>query len=111
VIKETKKIHTGWKEWGKLAKLKPEIKISCPFGKYQYLFEKNKKIISMIELPNYMYDGKNRWEIYCMEGNLFDDVISFATEKEARARIEEIFCKDKIKNKLSKTLKAKVKIK
>jgi hypothetical protein len=99
VIKETKKIHTGWKEFEKIKKIKPEIanKLTNHFGKYQYLFEKNKKIISMIELPNYMYDGKNRWEIYCMEGNLFDDVISFATEKEARARIKKILEKKNVR--------------
>ena len=111
MIKETKRIHKGWEEFEKIKKLKPELKIKQVFGKYQYYFEQNGEIISMIELPNYMYDGITKWEIYCMEGDLFDDVIRFDTEKEARAEVEKIFLKDSVKNKLKKQLKAKVKIK
>lgn len=60
------------------------------FGKYQYIFKGNKGSISLINLPGYLISDKNRWEIYCLKGDLFEDVEVFRTKKEAELRCEEL---------------------
>jgi hypothetical protein len=65
---------------------------SCPFGKYQYILESSKGMISLIELPNYSKDGETWWEIYCLNGNLFEDVERFTTKELAIATAKEYLC-------------------
>jgi len=33
-----------------------------------------------------------KWEIYCIKGNLFEDVERFSTKQEAEQRIKELLC-------------------
>lgn len=68
-------VHEGYKE---LENTPYKI-----FGKYQYIYTSGKGKISLIKLINYFRDGKDLWEIYCLEGELFDDVERFDTKKEA----------------------------
>lgn len=60
------------------------------FGKYQYIYESDKGQISLLKLINYFRDGHDLWEIYCLEGDLFDDVERFNTKKEAEERIKDL---------------------
>lgn len=59
-------------------------------GEEQQIFSSEKGKISLIELPNYFKDGKDLWEIYCLKGNLFDDIERFCTQKKAIERIYEL---------------------
>lgn len=74
-------IHIGYKELeGTPYKI---------FGKYQYIYTSKKGKVSLIKLINYFRDGKDLWEIYCLEGDLFDDVERFDTKKEAVITIKK----------------------
>ena len=81
-----KRIHKGWFSDDRAK----AIGVSCPLGKYQYIYSSSKGKISLIELPNYWGDGKDLWEIYTLKGNLFDDVERFDTKKSAEKRIKEL---------------------
>jgi len=74
-IKVERIVHNGYKELEN-----SPYKI---FGKYQYIYTSDKGVISLIKLINYFRDGKDLWEIYCLEGKLFEDVERFDTKKEA----------------------------
>ena len=66
-------------------------KRSCPFdgiGRWQYIYSSSKGKISLIKLPNYFGDGQDFWEIYSLEGDLFEDVERFKTKKEAEEKIK-----------------------
>lgn len=85
-------IHKGYKEWETIPE-KWKQKFRNPkgfFGKYQYLCSSKKGEISLVELLDYFHKGKNIWEIYCLAGNLFDDVERFDTKKSALKRIREL---------------------
>lgn len=84
-MKIIKRIHPGYEEFEKAKKA--GIDIRQMFGKYQYLYKNKNGKISLINLPNYLMDGKNRWEIYCFEGNIFEDTEVFKTKKEAEKAI------------------------
>ena len=58
-------------------------------GKYQHICTSEKGKISIVELLDYFMDGKNLWEIYCLEGNLFTDVERFDTLDDAIKQCEE----------------------
>ena len=93
-MKVTKQVHSGWKEMNALTDdIKKQLRhlrhsTLSLFGKYQYICKSKKAKISLIELPNYFRDGKDIWEIYCLEGSLFDDVERFDTKAEADKRIK-----------------------
>ena len=76
-----RRIHEGYKELEN-----SPYKI---FGKYQYIYTSDKGGISLIKLVNYFRDGKDLWEIYCLEGKLFEDVERFNTKKEAVVEIKK----------------------
>lgn len=59
-------------------------------GRWQYIYSSEKGKISLIYLPNYLRDGINLWEIYCLEGDLFDDIERFKSKSEAEKRIKEM---------------------
>ena len=80
-IKVERKIHGGYKE----LKNSP-YKI---FGKYQYIYTSDRGEISLIKLIDYDRDGKDLWEIYCLEGGLFEDVERFNTKKKAVVEIKK----------------------
>ena len=66
------------------------------FGKWQYLYESPKGIISMIKLNKYDYiTGKDIYEIYCIDGLIdlkqeCDSTERFFTKKDAEKRIKEL---------------------
>lgn len=68
----------------------PPSFIPVYLGKYQYIYKNKKGKISLIEFSNLLQDGKTMWEIYCIEGGLFEDVERFKTKKEAEKRIREL---------------------
>lgn len=77
-----KKEHPVWKEM---------VNTDCSIiGKYQHIFSNEKGRMSMIELPNYFRDGIDLWEIYCLEGELFDDIERFNTPENAIKRVYEL---------------------
>jgi hypothetical protein len=83
-IKITKRIHEGYRE---LEHTRYKI-----FGEYQYIYSSDKGVISLIQLINYYRDGrdgKDLWEIYCLRGDLFEDVERFDTRREADFYIRE----------------------
>ncbi len=80
-MKEEKRIHKGYEN---------SFGSKQMFGKYQYLYESEKGKISLIELKDYWNDGEDLWEIYCLEGNLFEDTERFSTKKEAVEEIKKL---------------------
>ena len=70
------RIHPGWH------KTIPEI-----IGKHQYIYSSDKGKISLVLLPNYFHDEIDLWEIYSLEGELFEDVERFESKEEAEERI------------------------
>ena len=76
-----KVVHQVWLEWKSMPH---EIMKDPIIGKYQYIFTNEKgQEISLVELPNYFRDGVTFWEIYCLEGDLFEDIERFGTFDEA----------------------------
>jgi hypothetical protein len=82
------RIHKGYVEWEEAKER--GIDIPQMFGKYQHIFSSEKGVISLILLKNYsLFDKQDFWEIYCLEGNLFEDTERFDTKEEAIKRIKE----------------------
>lgn len=84
-IKIEKRIHQGYTEWEKAKNEGTEF--TQLFGRYQYLYSSKKGCISLIQLKNYFKQGEDLWEIYTIEGNIFEDVERFSTKKEAEKTI------------------------
>jgi hypothetical protein len=57
---------------------------------YIYESDKGDKKISLVELPNYFLDTKTLWEIYCLKGQIFQDIERFSSKEEAEERIKEL---------------------
>lgn len=93
-MKVERRIHQVWKEWEKynIAELMASQGLSSNplIGKYQYIYSSDKGRISLVELPDYFRDGITLWEIYCQEGDLFEDIERFDTKEEADIRIKEL---------------------
>lgn len=84
-MKVDKRIHNGWTELEEVGNIIPHI-----FGKYQYIYSSDKGKISLVELKNYYRDGKDLWEIYSLEGELFEDVDRFSSKEEAEVEIKKL---------------------
>lgn len=89
-----RRIHNGWEEWEKIP-LKTKEKFSWGVDgwvkKYQYIYTKDKNKISLVKLKvGLMTSDSWMWEIYCLEGNLFEDVRRFTTKKQASDEIKEL---------------------
>ena len=56
---------------------------------FQIVYSFNDKEISLIHL-GFLFETSYHWEIYCLKGNLFEDVIRFETLQEAIKRIEKL---------------------
>jgi len=87
-MKVTKRIHPGWEEMEEARKA-TNYDFKSVFGKYQYIYESEKGKISLISLPDYIVKGKKLWEIYCLKGNLFEDVERFDSKKKAEKQIKK----------------------
>jgi hypothetical protein len=86
----TKKVHPAWLEGEAIGLKDPFFPLPSIIGKYQYIYESEKGSISLIELPNYFRDGITLWEIYSLEGDLFEDIERFNSKEEAERRINEL---------------------
>jgi len=86
-MKVKKMQHKGYKEF--LDAKKRGIKINQYFGQWQYIFSEKKNKISLVRLFH-PFTEHWFWEIYCLEGDLFEDVERFITKKKAEIRIKEI---------------------
>ena len=80
-----KKIHYIWNE---IQKTKPKFKHKI-IGKYQYLFSSKKGKISLIKIYGTYQINKGIWEIYCLKGNLFDDILRFKSKENAIKKIKD----------------------
>jgi len=59
-------------------------------GKNQSRYRSKKGVISLITVPSLYRRGKVDWEIYCLEGDLFEDKELYPTKTEAEERIHEL---------------------
>jgi hypothetical protein len=90
-INVTKRVHPIWLEFEAINRINPEMPLPPSIlGKYQYIYESEKGSISLVELPNYFMDSITLWEIYSLEGNLFEDIERFNSKEEAEERINEL---------------------
>ena len=87
-MKIEKRIHNTYIEW-KLAKSRG-ITLPSLIGKYQYIYSDTKGSISLIELKAYFKEEEDLWEIYCLDGELFEDVERFNSKDDAEKRIKEL---------------------
>lgn len=90
-MKILKKIHHGWQEWQNVPK-ETRVQFSFGmkgiFGKYQYLYSHNNKVISLVKIRSGFDFDKWMWEIYQIGGDdLLRDVERYSTKKKARERI------------------------
>jgi len=69
----------------KIQVIKRDSLIGSVLGDTQWIFSSNKGKISMIELKEVYGKDENLWEIYCLEGDLFEDPKRYDTKKEAEA--------------------------
>ena len=93
-MKVKRREHNGYTEYKKAVETLPDYKLpfKCYFGQFQYIYTDKKREISLVKLWD-MFGKKWFWEIYCLKGKLFDDVIRFPTKKEGVKRIVEIFAR------------------
>ena len=88
------KVHPTWANWKEKHidefMLSKGLDPSPLIGKYQYIYSSEKGKISLVELPDYFKDGKTLWEIYSLEGDLFEDIERFDSKEEAENTIEEL---------------------
>ena len=80
-----KRKHAGYDEFERA--VKKGVKIKQYFGKYQYIYTHKDIEISLVKLGDW-YRGEN-WEIYCLKGNLFEDVERFRLKRQAVKEIED----------------------
>ena len=84
-IKVKRRIHLAYKE-GKISR-KRKIKFRRIMEKWQYIYSNKLGEISLVQFTTWMYP--NPWEIYCLRGNLFDDVMRFCSKKQAEKTIKK----------------------
>jgi len=87
MIRIEKRLHAGFVEFEN-ARLN-KTKIPQYFGKWQYIYRHKKFEISLVKLKD-IFHKCWFWEIYCLKGDLFEDVERFPTKKKAEERIEGI---------------------
>lgn len=90
-IQIKKRIHRGYTEYETAKSAMESIGIPQIFGKYQYIYSSPKGKISLAEFVNDMY-GEYRFEIYSIEGKLFEYVERFESKELAEQRIKELLC-------------------
>ena len=70
-------------------KFKCSLGITC-FGNYRFRYKSQKGEISLIALNKNLYNNSKvnfEYEILCIEGNLFYDIMTFDTREEAENQI------------------------
>jgi len=63
--------------------------LGMSFGSDQHIYSSSKGKISCVFLKNYLLDNRDFYEIYCLEGDLFEGVERFLTLKEAEEKVAE----------------------
>jgi hypothetical protein len=58
-------------------------------GKWEYNIESSKGKISIVEFPDYFKDGRPLWKIYCLEGQLFENVEKFDSYDKAESAVKK----------------------
>ena len=96
-----RQIHPMYEEWTKMKMNDAQApdSLSKPIiGKYQYIYSKDSRKISLVELPDYFGDGKTLWEICDLAKLSKEDtdaeIERFDTKEDAEQRIEEILLKN-----------------
>lgn len=74
--------HKGYLEWVKSGRKD----LPLYFGHHQFIYKRFDNIISLVEIKAGLGDNW-LWEIYCIEGGLFEDVQRFASKQDAEDRI------------------------
>lgn len=91
MITVEKRIHRGYAEMMEFKKRDPRtfktLHFKQLFGKYQYIVSSPKGKVSCAAIHN-IYN-KLGWEIYCLEGDLFEDVINCSSQKDAIKKAKE----------------------
>lgn len=85
-MKTEKRTHKGYKEFQEAQK--KGFPIRQLFGEFQYIFSSVKGKISCAELLE-LFGSKMYWEIYCLEGKLFEDIERFPTFEQAKEKCKE----------------------
>ncbi len=88
-VEVSRRQHPIWDNWFRIKEKLPYYDRPL-VGRWQYIYESEKGKISLIELPNYFHDGVTLWEIYCLEGDVFEDIERFGSKEEAEKRIFEL---------------------
>ena len=83
-MKIEKRVHRVWEKMSRI-QMRSQI-----LGKWQYIYSSEKGEISLVKFMNYFREGDKFWEIYCLEGKLFEDCERFDTKKDAEKRIKEL---------------------
>jgi len=63
--------------------------LRSPAGRWQYLYSSPQGKVSLIKLVG-TTSGVEVWEIYCLEGGLFEGTIRFGNKEEAVKKIKEL---------------------
>lgn len=94
-----KREHKIWIEWQQYKdRLPVHMRNHCTVGQYQYIVKSKLGTISIVELPNYFMDNVTLWEIYSLEGNLFEDCPRFKTYEEALKESKKYLRGEKVDN-------------
>jgi hypothetical protein len=85
-LKFHKRPHRVWLEYARIK----EHALPPVIGKYQYIAESDKGVISIIEMPDYFHDTRTVWESMALYGpgladELFEEPQRFSSLEEAKA--------------------------
>ncbi len=83
-----RRIYPAYADMEEAIKKYPVVKQR--FGKYQLIFSSKKGKISLIELKENLSFRKNVFEVFCLEGDLFEHEQRFDTEEEAEKCAREL---------------------
>jgi len=87
--------HNGFTEFKNA--MRKGHKIDCYFGRHRFLYYYENYVVSLIEVKDFEHNWK--WEIYCVEGKLFEDTEQFEHKQDADDKIIKMF-EEAIYNKL-----------
>lgn len=59
-------------------------------GENQRKYKSKRGVVSLVREPNNIWTSKVGWEIYCLEGDLFEDTEVYPTKAKAERRIREL---------------------
>jgi len=87
-MKTVIKIHPMFSAWEKARA--SGFKYKNLIGKEWHIFSSEKGRISCVKFINYFMDGKNFYELYCLEGELFKYEERYPTFVKAKQRCKEL---------------------